>query len=597
LKSSQPMLTRPLTTQTLAAASSRRLCGLLFALWCIGIWGSPFYIAPTSDDGAYISEAIGVMQFGRVSMLYIDQPAIYSAAFPSYAYISGIFYQIWDAVGLPINFFVYNAFHNLTATLLLAAVVGLLFHTATSRPEGALRANVSLTLLALSPYVIDVAHLRPEPIGLAATIGAILAYESASRARTSGTGLYMLTALLLGLAVTMHPSLTVTSGVTALAALVLLLRRGRVRVALLSAAAGLLVPALVVGWYLANLPQSVDMLFFEVNQRTATLEGIGASLMLILDYILFTVPVGASVAIKAYNAILFGGLALSMIAALTMLLAVLLKRLKAIGDAELLCAAFFVGAFLNTTMDHSGRTQLYVVLSCASVLMVGMLVRRNEVMEDIRAVAVSPTGTVLAGAVACVMALAVLFNPIVHVSKRMILSAPRYHGLTANALVRPALSKGDALFFTTDQFLPPFVDLVKDTYKGEADIAAYWVLPYMHGRPDLERHAVSALTCFLARRHGERIVWGLRKDFVTFDKGSPRRATIRLVTRFRSFRIEFEVEDILYEFHDGYFVAGRVLALTETLDGEGKPVDTMYYRHPGHAPGCEEQAGLKSGAG
>jgi hypothetical protein len=591
------MPTRPLVPQILAAASSRRLCGLLFALWCIGIWGSPFYIAPTSDDGAYISEAIGVMQFGRVSMLYIDQPALYSAAFPSYAYLSGIFYQVWDAVGLPINFFVYNAFHNLTATLLLAVAVRLLFHTATSRPEGALRANVTLTLLALSPYVIDVAHLRPEPIGLAATIGAILAFAIASRARDSGTGLYMLSALLLGLAVTMHPSLTVISGLTGLAALVLLLRRGMLRDALLAVFAGLLVPALVVGWYLANLPQSVDMLFYEVNQRAATLEGIGASLKVILENVLLTQPAGASIEVKAYNAILFGGLAVSMIAALTMLLAVLLKRLQAIGDAELLCAVFFVGAVLNTTMDPSGKTQLYVVLSCASALMVGMLVRRQEVMTDIGAVAVSPTGTVLAGAVACVMALTVLFNPLAHVSKRILYSTPRYHGLTASALVRPALAKGDALFFTTDQFLPPFVDLVNDTYKGEADVEAHWVLPYMHGRPDLERQAVSALTCFLARRHGERIVWGLRKDLVTFDEGSPRRATIRVVTRFRSFRIEFEVADILYEFHNGYFVAGRVLALTETLDGEGKPTDALYYRHPGQAPGCEDHAGLKSGAG
>jgi len=533
------------------------------------------------------------MQFGRVSMLYIDQPAIYSAAFPSYAFLSGIFYWVWNAIGLPINFYTYNAFHNLTSTFALVALVGLFFQTAANRREGALRTNITLTLLALTPFVIDIAHLRPEPMGLAATIGAILAFHRASQCARTVVWFYLTAGLLLGLAVTMHPSLVVSSGMTALAALIMLLRRGKILLSLQASMAGVVVPALVVGWYLANLPQSVDMLFFEVNQRSATLSGIGSSVMVILDYLLFAAPAGASLEVKAYNAVLFGGLVISMVAALVLLLAALRTGWRSLSEVEFLCTAFFLGALLNTFIDPSGRTQLYVVMSCAAVLMVGMMVPRCSDAVIFHVGTVPDVSINSATAIAGIMVLAVLFNPMAHVSKRYLYTTPRYHGPTANALVRPALAKGDALFFTTDQFLPPFIDLVKETYEslgeGTGDIAAYWVLPYMHGRPALERQTISALVCFLVRHDGDHIVWGLRKDLVRFEKGKPKRASIRLVNRFRSYRIEFQVAEILYEFHDGYFLAGRVLSLTESMDSEGRSTENLYYQFPNDAPGCQDQ--------
>ncbi|MBT4489609.1 MAG: hypothetical protein HOC72_18865, partial [Rhodospirillaceae bacterium] len=570
---------------------------LLFILWCIGLWASPFYIAPTSDDGAYISEAIGVMNFGLVSMFYIDHPALYSAAFPSYPFLSGLFFTVWDAVGLPINFFVYNAFHNLTMTFVLLGIIYLLFRTAESRREGSLRVNIGLSLLAISPYIIDAAHLRPEPLGLAATIGAIIAFRRADLARGSGRGGYALAALLLGLAITMHPSLTVTAGLTAFAALVILLRRGMIGTSILAIIAGLIAPAVVIGWYLANLPESTAMLFFEVNQRSSTLSGLGASFKGILDYILFASTANASVAVKLFNAVLFAVLSLSIVLALVMFWTVYRNRRVKLEVAEVLCGAFFFGALFNTLIDPSGRTQLYVVLSCASVLMLAMLVRWPSAERYVPEQGHNAVSTVLPGIVAAAMILAVLFNPIAHISKRLVFPTLRYHGLTANALVRPYLQKGDALFFTTDQFLPPFVDLVADTYSGNADIDAFWIFPYMHGRPDLEHRAVNALVCFLARRQGERIVWGLRKDFVALDPSDPKRVTIRIVDRFRAFRVEFEMAENLYEFHDGYFLAGRVLTFSEVFDNTSKATNALLFRAPDHAPGCSDPAPAKIGGG
>jgi len=223
--------------------------------------------------------------------------------------------------------------------------------------------------------------------------------------------------------------------------------------------------------------------------------------------------------------------------------------------------------------------------------MLGMLLRHPAVTADTPSGARTRQHGALTYVVSSALVFAVLFNPLVHISKRLIFSEPRYHGLTAIEKVRPRLLNGDALFITGDQFLPPFVDLFMDTYGGKAGmeapkIEAHWVLPYMHGRPGLDRRAISALVCFLAQRRGERLVWGVRRNLIAFDDDKRKLATIHLVTRHRGFRIEFEVDDIFYEFHDGYFVAGRVLSLTETTDNEGRATNAVLYRHPDDAPGC-----------
>jgi len=268
---------------------------------------------------------------------------------------------------LPINFYVYNAFHNLVLVGVLAAFVSLLFTTARNGREGALRSNICLALLAVSPYILDLGHLRPEPMGFVAIIGAILAFHSVGQAggvatpRRAGTLLYLFSALLLGLAVTMHPSLVVTAGLTALAALVLLLRRGDIRTSVWAILAGLIPPLLAVAWYLANLPESVDMLFYEINKRGADIEGIGKSMMDVFGYITLALPPDASIVVKVYQAGLYWTLVLCVLAVLVMLVVRYAKRrtftVPPFGDAEILCTTFFVAALANAFIDPSGRTQ------------------------------------------------------------------------------------------------------------------------------------------------------------------------------------------------------------------------------------------------
>ncbi len=185
--------------------------------------------------------------------------------------------------------------------------------------------------------------------------------------------------------------------------------------------------------------------------------------------------------------------------------------------------------------------------------------------------------TVLRTLVLAAMALLVGFSPASHILKHQLSDGPRYDGWKARASVLGKLNAGDRLYFSSDRFMPPFLDLVVDMYRGHAEIKSYWIFPYLVIGRDLEMRTVNDFVCHAWRHEESSIVWGVSKEYLTnFDKES-REFDFNLGF-WRKFKVKFRYSDILYEVYDGMFVRGQIERIVGPEDDGADGLETLYQR-------------------
>tara|TARA_R110002167_G_scaffold45545_2_gene136836 strand:- start:3273 stop:4322 length:1050 start_codon:yes stop_codon:yes gene_type:complete len=338
---------------------------------------------------------------------------------------------------------------------------------------------------------------------------------------------------------------------------------------------------LVLAWYQLHAPVSFEMLFHHVGQRSPAADAIGVSYVRIWEYATMQAGGLVGLAVKAYWAICFAVLLFSTVVGLALLLRLFSAYRHREGDARLdlmmLCGCLLLGVCLNTLIDLSSRVQIYTVHAVAAILAMAVLLPAARADLASSTVVASVPGRLVAATVALLCVLAVLFNPITHVSKQILFSTPRYDAMVASRLVRSVLQPGDALFFTSDRHLPAFVDLVAETYAGEARFPAHWVLPFVHGSRAYEAKTVDAFVCFVARRASAPVVWGLDARYVESVSGQPTVSTIRIDTSHRLLAVDFARSETIYEFFDGVFVRGVVQSIREVRGYDGRESGALLY--------------------
>lgn len=524
-----------------------------------------------------------------MSLLYVDRFQATFMALPAYTFLYGLFLQAWTWLHLPLTYFTYAVFHAVVLSALLWTAARLAFVLAPSPAHGRRRAALLLVLLGISPFVVDMPHLRPEPVGLLALTAALLLIASASH-RPSDRLRYLGAGALLGFAATTHPSLAITAGLTALAAFVLLVYRRLLPMAVAAAAAGLLAPALTWLWYAHNAPTSWNMLLAHVEIRTLGLSSFAAGLRAIGQYVALQLPADTALPVRIYYAILFLVLAVAILWLLARIWRLIVdgwrqRRLPA-SDAQILVCVFFLAALLNLLLDRQARIQIYTVMAYASVLGLACL-PGFAASRDAAATDSSRRGWMALAAVAA--CLCVSFNPLTHILKRQLLPTPRYSALSAIDLVRPDLRPGDMILFTSDRFLPPFADLADDTYAGRASIPAHWFPSFFHGSPQLKADTISAFACLIARHGAREVVWGVqRRDLSALDPAT-RMASFHIDARDSSLLVGLRYKAILYDFYDGLYLRGRIERMDHVIPNPNGAQRELLFQAPGRAPGCRQR--------
>ena len=183
------------------------------------------------------------------------------------------------------------------------------------------------------------------------------------------------------------------------------------------------------------------------------------------------------------------------------------------------------------------------------------------------------------------LVLLVGFSPIAHVLKQFIGSESRYSGWEARDLVYEKMRAGDRLYFSTDRFLPPFLDLVAENYAGKPGIKTYWIFPYLVIGQDQEARTIKDFVCLVRQWQGGSIVWGLSKEYL-FDMDRTKMRFGINVGFWRRYQIEFAYSEIMYEFYDGLFARGRIKRITRLADNDAGSADKLLYESDGVSNGC-----------
>jgi hypothetical protein len=352
--------------------SSGRLLAMLGFLWMVAIWSSIYFMSPGTDDAHFILEALGFMTHGDIGFLYIQAFHEFFLTLPPYAVLHGLFYLAWDGLGLPINYYTYKIFHLLALNALIAASALFIYsNPAASRAVKISRTCLMLVLLGVTPFTLDIFNPRPETLGLACTVLALSFFARANGAMGSAAWGYPAAGFCLGLAAAAHPSFAVTSAGMALFTVILVFRNAAPKQALTAIALGLLPALVIVVWYAAHLPVSLETLSANVGGRSPTASSFGVTILTVVDYIFLRLPLAASFAAKVYWGVPFWTFCLLLLASLAILIGDLRRRATGpLAQLHLLLWVFLAMSLVNVLIASSGRVQIYVVASYAAALLI-----------------------------------------------------------------------------------------------------------------------------------------------------------------------------------------------------------------------------------
>ncbi len=357
--------------------SKPRVTQYLGVLWALHIWGSIWYLAPGSDDGAFISQALGFLNFGDLGILYVDRFQRFYINLPGYSFTQSVFYLIWDSVGLPINFFTYKIFHLLVVSVLIATSVTLLKRTSGDNSQlGFLRANVFLILLPVTPFVIDVLSPRPEAFGLATLAGGMLCAQAAdAKSKSLDTVYYASAAFLFGSAMTTHPMFVVVGGGCCLAFAWWLLQQKRYSTLAISIACALIPISAMAAWFAWHAPESIRIMQAHVGTHSANLvEGFGTGILVMLGYATLLKAGHFPYLAQLYYAVCYGVLTLVTVGVIVLQIKKYVIDRKKIEINSLITISIFGMPFIYLIFSYYPKVQVFTMVSyCFVFSFVAML--------------------------------------------------------------------------------------------------------------------------------------------------------------------------------------------------------------------------------
>jgi len=359
--------------------NSRSIALYFLGLWMAIIVSSIWWLSPASDDGYYLHQIFSFVEFGTIGLFHIETFYKTFLGFPGYPTVQGLFFVVWDVVGLPINIYTYKSFQIATTALLVLLSTRLIFEIVedqnaqinspyrTTSAWG--RISVMLVTLGASPFLIDTLYLRPESLGLLFVVTGILAFRRALSPTRRQTIWIAIGGVSVGAAATTHPSFLVAGGVLGLFMVGYFLRRKKWLFASLGIGFAILPILGEISWFLANGDYAVGTLWAHVSDRTTA---FGGSIQTVVSMIL------RPLSEPTLGSLFFAGPLLVL--SLLVVVVVTLMGWRLVGVArgrlhlgnwigtKIAVDAFFLGALLNFLISKDGRIQILTALAFAAAL-------------------------------------------------------------------------------------------------------------------------------------------------------------------------------------------------------------------------------------
>ena len=173
----------------------------------------------------------------------------------------------------------------------------------------------------------------------------------------------------------------------------------------------------------------------------------------------------------------------------------------------------------------------------------------------------------LALALATVM---IAYVPLSHILKHVVAAEPRYHHFVAQREVGEQVTDRELVLVSPDRLLFPFFDRIRSQFQSDDPDrpAAYIIFSPNFFDDPMSAKVIADFSCALDARGGQDILWGILFEYVNYIDRENGRAIFEVRTHLGHLVVDFQFDEILHEFHNGFFVRGSVLQIVApTLDG------------------------------
>ena len=347
-----------------SALQSRWVVAALLGFWIVAATTSAWWLVPGTDDGFYLYQILAFVHAGSIAVPFLDEWWSVYTNLPGYPVLQGLFFWLWDLVGLPISVTTHRAF-QIACLVLLMLLSARLLHGAAAGGRGRLAVALFLLLLGVTPFALDALFLRPELLGVLTTVVSLLFFARGWRSDDPRSALAA--GLALGIAVTTHPTLVYSNGVVAIAFAGALLMRRRYVFLAWSMAATVVPVALAIAYFLTGGEEALAQLGHHIQGRAP---GLGGGVLAAFEYV--REAVAAPSAATLFFGIPFAAFILLFVAAAATLAVTLFAAVRqrtwpfdaAAGGIH----AFFLGGTMAMVLDSAGHVQLFTVVAFATVL-------------------------------------------------------------------------------------------------------------------------------------------------------------------------------------------------------------------------------------
>ncbi len=181
-------------------------------------------------------------------------------------------------------------------------------------------------------------------------------------------------------------------------------------------------------------------------------------------------------------------------------------------------------------------------------------------------------GSIVTATLALALATAMIgYVPLSHILKHVVASEPRYHHFVAQREVGEQVTDREMVLVSPDRLLFPFFDRIRSQFQpgGPDRPAAYVIFSPNFFDDSMSAKVIADFGCALDARGGQDILWGILFEYVKNVDRENGRAIFEVRTLLGPLVVDFQFDEILYEFYNGFFVRGSVLQIVAPTLGGG----------------------------
>jgi len=532
----------------LKTMSSKKLLYLFLCAWLANIVFSYYVLPPSDDEGNYFGEALGFLHKHQMGLYVGDEFELLYAQFPGVPFFHGLFLSIMSHLSLEINHYTYRLFHMLTILLLLLSACCLIYLLGKREGSDYIKGcNIFLVLLAITPFVQMCWAVRPEVLGLLfITLGLIVYSYLDVRSKFTFVQ-YVLSALILGLSITVHPNLAIIAGTLALFIVIIKVIEQKFFTAISFGFVFILPLLVVVVWYLNHYPDSIHELSNNIGRKSNLMPG-NAIVRLIKES--FFLGGWESPLIKIVYMVFWLPLLLILLSSIVLAIKEDYSMMKR-NRLTLLLFVFFISSIIHLASNSDATATYYTITSFILCFFIAVILSKRRAFRDMPLTINTRLVKVI---VAFCLILVISLHSIMHTIKFTVSTEQHYFLPKAYTEVFKKINRHDHIFIGVSRLYPLFTKLIDAQYHNEDSNRVYYLVPGIVS----EKRTLKIRSFIeekLQRIAHDSSIWGLSKATITFvDKDSERVKCFLSYFRGEPILLEIEIKEIVYEDKDNLIV-------------------------------------------